>query len=366
MKLWLIGCIALVGANSYAVQYEIIDLGDLPTGTSSGAWGINAFGNVTGTANINGDWTNRGFIWQNGVMKDIGDLGGTVSDARSINDMGQVVGWSYAGYGTHAFVYENGKIQDLGTLGGDLSEAYGINNYGQVVGRSTLISNNNRATLWTSGQVFDLGTLGGSVSAAWGINDLGQIVGNAYLANDISSHAFLHDGVSGMVDLGTLGGSFSIANSINNIGQIVGYSDLDSTGHRRAFIYENGIMSTLGTIGANDSYAQDINNMGTAVGYIGDGQGYSAAIVWQDGQPNLIDNLIAPGSGNWRLMNATSINDSGWIVGWGYKDGITGSYGHAYMARPLGAPNPPSVPGPVAGIPMALGLGINWLRRRKA
>ena len=59
---------------------------------NNGAWGINAGGQVVG-------WSDaatglRAFLWDNGVMTDLGDLpGGTdQSVARSVNDSGQVVG----------------------------------------------------------------------------------------------------------------------------------------------------------------------------------------------------------------------------------------------------------------------------------
>ena len=58
--------------------------------------------------------------------------------AYGINDSGQVVGESSTVSGDlHAFLWEGGVMTDLGTLGDGYYWANGINMHGQIVGSET-------------------------------------------------------------------------------------------------------------------------------------------------------------------------------------------------------------------------------------
>jgi probable HAF family extracellular repeat protein len=147
------------------------------------------------------------------------------SNARDLNDFNTAVGDSETASGaTHAVRYEtNGMIIDLGTLGGKNSSAYSINNRGDVVGHAQSAEGYWRAFLIPAGgAMIDLGTLGGNESHAYRINNRGQIVGEAQTAAG-TMHAFLYsDGK--MQDLGTIYGANSVAYGINDHGVIVGGS----------------------------------------------------------------------------------------------------------------------------------------------
>jgi probable HAF family extracellular repeat protein len=91
-------------------------------------------------------------------ITDLGTLpGGDLSLAYGINNRGQVVGFSYTASGLpRAFLWEDGEMTDLGTLpGGADSSAWGINNRGQVVGASATASGAAHAFLWEDGEMTD-------------------------------------------------------------------------------------------------------------------------------------------------------------------------------------------------------------------
>ncbi len=81
------------------------------------------------------------FLWENGVMTDLGLLDSGYSYANAINDFGYIVGYSGTGWPNYqAVVWDNeGDIFDLNELllqnsGWHLIYASDINNSGQTIG----------------------------------------------------------------------------------------------------------------------------------------------------------------------------------------------------------------------------------------
>ncbi|MCA9255817.1 MAG: hypothetical protein KDA33_09275, partial [Phycisphaerales bacterium] len=115
-------------------------------------------------------------------------------------------------------------VTDLGTVSGPLSNAKGLNNDGQVAGVSIVASSNFHAAIWDGGAV-DLGTIGADTqSIAYAINDAGATVGVSYNYGDLQPHAFLWQ--AGVL---TSLGQFS-PHDINNAGVIVGHQVLFNAG----------------------------------------------------------------------------------------------------------------------------------------
>jgi probable HAF family extracellular repeat protein len=348
------------------VRYTVTDLGTLG-GRSSVATSINNHGQIVGwsyTGEIlpGGVSLYRAFLYENGVMRDLGALAPQgSSDANAINDAGQIVGQSFtADRGPqHAFLYQNGTFNDLGTLGGgstSVSYASAINAAGRIAGASTAnASGDTRAFVHHNGTMTNLGTLpGGNSSGAGGINDAGQIVGAS--STLVGQRGFLYENGQ-MTWIGTLGGYHSAARDINNRGQIIGSSNVLGNSNNHAFVYENGQMSDLGTLYGSFSYCTAINESGQIVGDSaaqGNPMPYGARVpfLYENGTMTDLHELVAPDTA-WNFSFAGDINDAGWIVGSGINpDGET----HAFLLMP--------VPEPAHCCLAVCGLAL--LRRRRA
>lgn len=303
-----------------ATQYEVIDLGSL-TGGFSWAHDVNNQGQVVGRTATPAGGGHHAFLWEAGVMRDLGTLpGGSFSEAYAINDHGQVVGFSTVNQDNctafdgcwHAFLWENGTMTDLGALEGHRqSYAYSINNRGQIVGISSsgdYPSGVWHAVVWENGTISDLGEVPGAVNRfARGVNDSGQIVGSWDDAS--SANPLLWDRGSTVALPALPGATHSEAYKINDRGLIVGFSE--SGDRPRAVLWAQGTITNLGTLPEGVwSFARDINDRGQIVGESLIPSSGNRAFVWQDGA--MVDLGTLPGG---RESYATGINDGGQIAG---------------------------------------------------
>jgi probable HAF family extracellular repeat protein len=328
----------------------ISDLGTLPgKNLSSGVTWVGSNGVMVGVSENGlldplGYVQDRAVVWsRDGKITNLGTMeGGDWSFAQGINGQGLIVGaalntipdpFSLAGlpYQNRTFVYQHGVMQDIGTLGGPDAQMFGINERGQISGISYTSSIPNSSTgsptlhafLWENGKMRDLGTLGGtSVFPYNWLNNRGQVVGSSYQAGDKSWHPFLWENGK-LKDLGTLGGTNGEAEWISDSGLVAGRADItpSSTIHH-AFLWKNGVMADLGVLSTWPcSTAYSVNSKGQVVGdtgicNVGGGPSFFSA----GGQPLVdINTLVLPGSNpsNITVVDANQINDRGEIAGGG-------------------------------------------------
>ncbi|MCC6155335.1 MAG: PKD domain-containing protein [Candidatus Hydrogenedentes bacterium] len=317
------------------------------------------------------------------TIQDLGTLGGTTTYAFSINDNSQVTGYSYpfvSANWRHALLWESGNslldihdttdkhsygfainaatplqiagytqledydsnfaafvwdatngMQELGTLGGTSAQAWGINDSGVVVGQSTLVSGLIRAFQWTSGGgMFNLGTLGGDNSVATAVNNSGQVVGWAQDNGTNKDASFRWTSGGGMVKLQQFSGAkYSYALGINAGGNSVGEAQTGNNGPIHAALWTGTTQVTdLGTLGGVSSVARAINDSNQVVGSSLTVSGTTRAFGWDNTGTAVMTNLndLLPGGSGWVLSEAWDINNSGEIVGYGTKAGLTRAF----------------------------------------
>ncbi len=303
-------------------------------------------------------------LWKDGQIFNLGTLGGNESIATALNNRGQVVGGAAntipdpfslsAVIGnpvfatqTRAFLWDNGVMVDLGTLGGPDSSSGLVNEHGQVAGVSYIDSTPNGITriptvrpfLWEKGHMFDLGSLGGAFATVSGLNERGDVVGEMSLPGEESQHPYFW-ARGRLTDLGTLGGSSGEVADVNDAGEVVGDADLPN-GLHDAFLWKNGVMTDLGNLGIT-SAAHDLNSRGQVVG--GSRVSFQGtqlnAFLWENGGPMLDLNTLIPADSTLHLVYANRISDSGVIDGVGLPPGVAfediNTRGHAFLLIPVG------------------------------
>jgi len=264
-------------------------------------------------------------------IRELGTLGGAVSQAKAVNRRGQVVGTSRDGLGrTRAFLWqEDLGIVDLQPLTGVNTSANDINDNGEIVGGGDTGFGDFHAYFLSAGTSFDLGTLGGNESEALAVNGRGQVAGHSRSggAGAAPKHAFVIAEPGTMIDLGSLGGATSVAHDLNDRGDAVGLAET-KTGAPRAFVWTaTDGMRDLETLGAA-SMALGINDRTEVVG----GSGH--AFLW-----TARGGMVDLGTLGGRTSCANAINEAGCIVG-ASQTGETDARGlpvtHAFLRTPEG------------------------------
>ena len=378
----LTGFATLAEAQRAPPHYTVINLGTLGGSAANGYGGVTNNGWVSGDSLLKGDATEHAFVWRDGVMTDLGTVGGLNSSApfpvkddrglvvgqsqgSQIDQLGEYWGVAYVcntsdGHCTgwqnlqFGFVWRNGVMTALPTLGGNNSSAFGVNNRGQVVGFSETGAKDPscvppqqldfKAVVYgpRRGEVHELPTYGSdAIAAAVGINDNGDVVGLSGTCGTPDTTAL---GVHAVVwrngsvfDLPGLGGAMNnAAIAINNSGQIAGISDPPGDATTYAVLWRNGAITNLGALpGDFSSVAADINAGGQVVGSSCDANFNCRAFLWEKGVGMIDLNSLIPSGSPLYLTEAEGINDRGEIAGTAF-DPSTGD-APAFLAIPAPA-----------------------------
>jgi uncharacterized membrane protein len=182
-------------AALWDVNGEIHDLPPLTGDSTSAATAINDRGQIVGISGdcgiaVGGVSAKHAVIWENGVPRRIGDLGGhTWNTPTAINNNGVVVGFSLPldqdgtlNYQAFAWTTDGGIIRLNVPDDTIRSLALGINNSNQVVGRMSLPGVGRRAVIWQTPtaavqKLNDLAPGAPILTVAGDINNDGEIAG---------------------------------------------------------------------------------------------------------------------------------------------------------------------------------------------
>jgi len=203
-------------------------------GGFSVAKAMNSTGQIVGGAPVHeiaGDKIYHPFVWQAGVMRDLGLLQDFVcSDdtnkncgyawAMDINGSGDVIGYGSGELGEpHALLWpRGGTVRDLGP-----GTAVAINEAGEIAGAADW-SGSGDGFFWRQGSRTILPSLGSHRTVVADLNDLSMVVGSSGTAQG-ESHVFVWTPERGIVDLGAgLSAAQANAVAINARGDIIGFT----------------------------------------------------------------------------------------------------------------------------------------------
>ncbi len=202
------GTLAIINGSADFITtngYEMNDFGQVPYSQTSHGHGLQS-----GSAFIfNGSTSTQ--LSSPHIVNPINSVHSAFRNAANdINNQGQIVGMTKYAWEYYRWIPIRQQMQatlwtdantaiNLGTLGGDNSEAKSINNFSQIVGWANNTSNDQTATIWENNQIFDLNNFlvngtGWQLTSANLINNNQQIVGTGTFNGQ--THTFLLNAVS--------------------------------------------------------------------------------------------------------------------------------------------------------------------------
>lgn len=264
------------------------------------------------------------------IFKDLGTLGGFLSEAQAINQKGQIAGQAYlAGNNTGTAALWNGEqpAVSLGLLpGGSYTQGKAISPAGRVALIGNASGGGTRAAVWWNGALTELPRPQDvNEVQVLGINDSGVAVGHGDYTDYLPHPLVWRDGRVSVLP-GIAAGAGHVhgnAYGVNASGDIVGESAdgprvLGQLPTYQATKWVNGVPIDLGRLGGKGSAALAINDAGMIVGRSMTDQSWTVAYdvnhhveaaVWREGVIQRLDNLGG------RYSEATALNNRGQVVG---------------------------------------------------
>lgn len=268
-----------------------------PIGHPESAFGVpvdaDRRGNVLLTSLDGFSGVQRVWTWQNGTITELSGFPEPVgapfdwsgSQPSDRNERGQIVGtFSVADAG--AYLWETGAVRYLPSLTGPpgATDARAINDRGQIAGTSVGVDGLVHPVLWHRGRIVDIGLLPDTTAChvfhQRSLSQAGHVIGTCTTADGATRGFLWHRGR--LLDLGDLGGTFVEPAAVNSRGQVVGRATT-SDGRTRAFLWHNGHMTDL-PINAESSRAGDINEAGDIIGATTD-LPHVRGILWTQARP---------------------------------------------------------------------------------
>ena len=299
--------------------YEFVDVGPGDQATSNGVTdlgGINK-NDVIVWSGLNNAGRHRGFRWEAGQLTELQPLPGYANcHAYDINDAGVSVGSSFDGpVATTACKWSNtGQVSALSP--NVVCAAHGINNSAVVSGSHEAINSAGTTdwdpAYWDATGAHLLPGATGSYESANAANKTGLIVGESQARATAWSN-----GLRTVLDA-----NLSRCRAVNDAGVIVGSRARQGVVYQFPYLWVWGSnlrfeLPFPATI--TSGVAKDINNFGLIVGSI-TASGSERAVSWHG--PTVVDlTSLAPAGSGWHLTEAQSVNQTGSITGYGYRNG---------------------------------------------
>lgn len=208
--------------DGWAVRYRNGVRTFLVTQNFSTAKGVNTTGDIVGYS------PNGAFLYRNDVLTNLGLFGWSNSQARGVNDAGQIVGTLFGTSSTRAFIWNSGSIQEMPPIAGNYTYATGININGVVVGLTSiaLTGSDRHVFVWQNGTMTDLGVSVSDVYANehYAINDAGTVVGPTFVYQNGTVQASSE--LMGLLPAAPAGMTWTslFFEDVNNPGRIVGHA----------------------------------------------------------------------------------------------------------------------------------------------